>query len=162
MWWISTARESDVMSIRNAVPIIVLLGLLASCTTAREPIMSAETNKAPASLDWSNAQRINLVLDSFEFRPDHLTFDRGQPYRLHLENHSGSGHNLDAPEFFRTTALRSDATAERAIAAGGLVEVPPGGETDIYFVPAESGHFSFRCSHLLHETFGMVGDITVK
>jgi uncharacterized cupredoxin-like copper-binding protein len=150
------------ISLRSASPIFVVLGLLAGCAPTREPIVPAEPAEAPVSLDWSKSERISLALDSFEFRPDRLTFARGQPYRLHLENHGNAAHNFDAPAFFRSLALKSDTTTAEITAAGGLVEIRPRGEADIYFVPTKSGDFSFECSHFLHASFGMVGHITVK
>lgn len=151
------------LPLRNASLVLVLLCLLAGCgAPARGPIASAELTAAPASLDWSKSERIDLVLDSFEFTPGQLTFAAGRPYRLHLENRANSGHNFDAPEFFRSLALKSDATTQEIGAAGGLLEILPNGEADIYFVPTKSGSFSFKCSHLLHASFGMVGSITVQ
>jgi len=136
--------------------------LIAGCTATREPIVSVAPALAPASVDWSRSTRINVALESFNFTPDRMTFERGQPYRLHLENHGSGGHNFDAPEFFRSVYLRPDATTAKIKAAGGVIELRRNGETDIYFVPSKSGNFPLVCSRFLHESFGMVGKIVVK
>ena len=150
------------MSLRIMLSVALLFVLVAGCTATREPIVTVEPAFAPASVDWSRSTRINVVLESFDFTPDRMTFERGQPYRLHLENHANGGHNFDAPEFFRSVYLRPDATSAKIKAAGGVIELRRNGATDIYFVPTKSGNFPLECSHFLHGSFGMVGKIVVK
>ncbi len=150
------------MLVRSKLSVALAFALLAGCAATREPMATAEPAEAAAPVDWSSATTINVALESFKFAPDRLTFERGRPYRLHLENQSDGGHNFDALEFFRSVILRPDATTEEIKAAGGVIELSRGGETDIYFVPSQSGSFTLECSRFLHASFGMIGEIVVN
>jgi uncharacterized cupredoxin-like copper-binding protein len=145
------------------LPFALFLGLmlLAGCTAGHEPITSATPSAAPASIDWSKAEEIDVTLKSFEFMPANIDLRHGKPYRLHLENQADTGHNLDAPDFFHSAVLEPGPIADKIKAAGGMVEVPPGGSADIYLVPTKAGTFDIKCSHFLHASFGMVGKIVV-
>lgn len=149
---------------RVTPPFALLLGLtlLAGCSTGREPIASAAPATAPASIDWSKAEEVDVTLKSFEFLPDHMDFRQGHPYRLHLENRADGGHNLDAADFFRSTILKPGPIADKIRAAGGVLELPPGNAADIYLVPTKAGAYPVECSHFLHAAFGMVGRIVVE
>lgn len=142
---------------------IVLLGLLLTgCAETRAPIMSTEPAATTASIDWSQAKKVDVILDSFEFSPDRLTFTLGQPYRLHLKNASDGEHNFDAPAFFRSVAMRPDATAKKVKSAGGVLELRPDEEAEIWFVASRPGIYALECSHFLHASFGMTGKIIVR
>jgi plastocyanin len=43
----------------------------------------------------------------------------------------------------------------------GEVEVEGGQTVDVKFVPTVSGAYKFHCSHFLHASFGMTGDVVV-
>jgi hypothetical protein len=88
--------------------------------------------------------------------------DHGHPYRLHLENRGSGGHNFDAPDFFRSAALRGDAAAELRDGEGAA-ELARDEAKDVYLVPTRAGTFPLECSHLLHAAiFGMIGEIEVR
>jgi len=140
---------------------VVLLGsLLAGCAAPRQPITPATAGAT--AVDWAQARRVDVILDSFEFAPERLTFARGQPYRLHLENKADGGHNFDAPAFFRSVALRPDATSAKIAAAGGALELRANEAADVYFVASRAGAYPLECSHTFHAAFGMTGEIVVK
>jgi uncharacterized cupredoxin-like copper-binding protein len=116
---------------------------------------------AVAAANWASAQPIDVVMTEFAFAPAHIRLRAGQPYRLHLENHGSGGHSISAPKFFASATWRDEATA--AVAAGSdAIEVAPGAARDLYLTPRQTGTFPFECSHFLHSTFGMVGDIVVE
>lgn len=148
------------MRLRLAGSVVLLGLLLAGCECPRPPITS--TARAAAAVDWSQARQAVVVLDSFEFTPERLTFARGQPYRLHLENRADGGHNFDAPEFFRSVTLRPDATTAKIAAAGGVLELRAGQAADIYFVASRAGTYPLECSHAFHAALGMTGEIVVQ
>lgn len=135
---------------------------LAGCTAGQGPIASVTPAATTAPVDWSKAEKVDMTLKSFAFVPDRLTFREGQPYELHLQNSSDSGHNLDAPDFFRSAVLKPGKVADRIRAAGGLLELKPGDAADIYFVPTKTGTYPIKCSHFLHASFGMVGQFKVE
>jgi uncharacterized cupredoxin-like copper-binding protein len=140
---------------------MMMLLLLAGCAAEREPITpSAEPAAVPADVNWSRAERVDVMLAEFDFAPNHLLFERGRPYRLHMENRGSGGHNFAAPAFFDSVALRDNAVKPETRATGG-VELARGEVKDVYFVPLQAGTFPLECSHLLHPIFGMTGEIVV-
>ena len=48
---------------------------------------------------------VNVVMIDYKFQPDHLTFQHGVPYRLHLENHGKETHEFTAPTFFAASKI---------------------------------------------------------
>jgi hypothetical protein len=147
------------MTSATALPLVFLL--LAGCTAEREAITpSADATARLADVDWSRAERVDILLTEFEFAPNHLLFERGRPYRLHLENRGTGGHNFAAPVFFESVALWDDPVAAETRANGG-VELARSEVKDVYFVPLQAGTFPLECSHLLHPIFGMTGEIVV-
>ena len=74
---------------------------------------------------------------------------------LHLVNSGGGGHNFAAPEFF-AAAEGVAGPVER-----GRVEVAGHRSVDIRLTPAR-GSYRLRCTHMLHTSFGMTGQILVE
>jgi uncharacterized cupredoxin-like copper-binding protein len=145
----------------SAMVLPLMLLLLAGCAAEREPTTpSADPAAGLADVDWSRAQRVDVVLTEFDFAPNHLLFDRGRPYRLHLENRGTGGHNFAAPAFFDSVAFWDGPVAAEAQAKGG-VELARGEVKEAYLVPLQAGTFPLECSHLLHPIFGMTGEIVV-
>jgi uncharacterized cupredoxin-like copper-binding protein len=143
------------------LPGILVLFLAACAGRETSPVAgtspSAKEVFAPSGADWAQARRIDMALSNFEFSPRQITFMQNQPYVLHLENHGSGAHNFNAPEFFGTVLLRDTHSAGR----DGAIEVAKGEARDIYLVPAKSGAFRLTCSHFLHATMGMTGEIVV-
>jgi uncharacterized cupredoxin-like copper-binding protein len=94
---------------------------------------------------------LTITLSSYRFDPASIRLQHGQTYRLHLVNPSGSGHNFVAPAFFAAAG-----TNRRAI------EVPGGASADVDIVAPAPGRYPVKCSHFLHSTFGMKGEIIVE
>ncbi len=142
---------------RNFLPLVLLL--LAGCATVHPPI--AAPTETP-TVDWSQARRIDVVLDDFAFTPDRLTLSTGRPYRLHLENRGSGGHNFDAPAFFRMVTFRDGPAADRVRMSGGIAELAGGETMDVEVVPRTPGSYPLDCSHPFHAGFGMTGEIVVR
>jgi uncharacterized cupredoxin-like copper-binding protein len=93
----------------------------------------------------------------YGFIPNHLTFRRYIPYRLHLENRGKELHEFTAPAFFQAVTLRD----RRVLWIGGQeVVVQPGASADIDLLPRRPGHFELRCAD--HDWAGMTGEIIVR
>jgi uncharacterized cupredoxin-like copper-binding protein len=118
----------------------------------------AQNAPVPAPADWSAAQTVQLDMADFAFTPKALQFTANKPYQLRLTNKAGHGHSFDAPEFF---AAVTAAPEDKAKVVKGEVEVEGGQTVDVKFVPTVAGAYKFHCSHFLHASFGMTGDITV-
>jgi uncharacterized cupredoxin-like copper-binding protein len=111
---------------------------------------------APA-VDWSRAQPMTVVMVDNTFEPDHLTFQHGTPYRLHLENRGKNLHEFTAPEFLADAVVRDP----NQLANGGKdIVVQSGGSVDVDLEPLKSGTYPLICAD--HDWDGMVGEIVVK
>ena len=110
---------------------------------------------APGQPDWSRAQRVEVRLSSFDFDPASLRLRAGQPVVLHLVNTGSGGHNFAAPQFFAASTVAAGPVRDGAVELGGRQSV------DVRLVPAR-GHYRLRCTHTLHSTFGMRGEIVVE
>jgi plastocyanin len=98
---------------------------------------------------------VEVQLSSFAFAPDAIRLRAGQPIVLHLVNSGSGGHNFSAPEFFaRAGGLSGPVTR-------GAVEVPGHQRVDIRLTPA-AGTYRLKCTHTLHSSFGMRGEIVVE
>ena len=129
-----------------ARPVVVLCALLFATSARAQP-----------TVDWSKAQTVNLLMVDDRFEPDHLSFQHGVPYRLHMANHGKDLHEFTAPEFLADALVRD----QRVLANGGKeVVVQPGAEVDVYLVPMKAGTFRLICAD--HDWDGMVGEITVE
>jgi len=71
------------------------------CADAQTP------ERIAPDVDWANAEIVAVTMVNYEFVPDRLSFRRGVPYRLHLENHGSEIHDFSAPEFFKAIELRN-------------------------------------------------------
>ncbi|MBC2777969.1 cupredoxin domain-containing protein [Parasphingopyxis marina] len=114
---------------------------------------------APAQIDWSQAETVTVTLSSFAFTPETIELDHGRPYRLHFVNGSDGGHNFAARDFFEAAELGPGAAE---MLDRGRIELDGGQSADIYVMLAEPGEYEVHCSHFMHTTFGMSGDIVVR
>ena len=110
---------------------------------------------AAAQTDWSRAARIEVRLSSFDFDPDSIRLRAGQPVVLHLVNTGRGGHNFSAPQFFAAANVGGGPVRN------GEVEVPSRQSVEVRLIPAR-GRYRLRCTHTLHTTFGMRGEIVVE
>lgn len=100
-------------------------------------------------------QNVEIQLSSFDFAPGTIRLRAGQPIVLHLVNTGNGGHNFSAPQFFAA------ASGVSGPVRGGAIEVPGHGSVDVRLTPAR-GTYRLRCTHTLHSTFGMRGEIHVE
>lgn len=115
-------------------------------------LASAAMSRAePKSITLS----VNLIDDRFV--PDHLVFQRGVRYRLHLENHGKDTHEFTAPTFFASAKIDNPDALNRERSE---VVVQPGESKDIWLTPRRPGTYDLRCSD--HDWDGMVGGIVVQ
>jgi uncharacterized cupredoxin-like copper-binding protein len=107
--------------------------------------------------DWKKAKEVAVITTESKFTPNKLTFRRGIPYRLHVENRGKELHEFNAADFFKSakinnpTVLNADKTE---------IVVRPGEKKDLYFITKQAGHFKLVCPD--HDWAGMTGEITVE
>ena len=122
----------------------------------------ALTGSATAQQDAAETRpetRIAITLTSFAFTPAVVTLEHGRRYVLHLDNQSGGGHNVAAPEFFAAAGV---APADRAKISRGRVEVGGHESVDIHLTAPAAASYALRFTHFLHTGFGMSGSIVVR
>jgi uncharacterized cupredoxin-like copper-binding protein len=100
---------------------------------------------------------VDVVMVDYRFVPDHLTFQHGVHYRLHLENHGKETHEFTAPLFFATATIDNPEVLNREHTE---VLMQPGDKKDVLLTPHKPGTYDLRCAD--HDWYGMVGGITVK
>ena len=101
--------------------------------------------------------RVDVTMIDYRFAPDHLTFERGVHYRLHLENHGEQTHEFTAPTFFAAAKIDDPNVLNREHTE---VVMQPGESKDILLTPGAPGTYDLRCSD--HDCDGMVGGIIVR
>jgi uncharacterized cupredoxin-like copper-binding protein len=101
-------------------------------------------------------QIVTMLLSDYRFTPDHLSFQRGTTYRLHLENRGKELHEFTAPEFFKAVIVRNP---DALVPDGHEVVLQPKEVKDVYFTPVEGGVFPLSCAD--HDWEGMIGTIKI-
>lgn len=107
--------------------------------------------------DWAHAQRVEVRLSSFDFKPSTLHLRAGRPVVLHLVNTGSGGHDFTAPDFFAAAQVRP---RDRRTVGKGDIDLRGRQSVDIALVP-KAGTYPLKCSHAFHKTFGMTGRIVV-
>ena len=100
---------------------------------------------------------MNVTMIDYKFVPDHLTFQHGVAYRLHLENHGKETHEFTAPTFFATAKIDNPGVLNRERSE---VVMQPGDIKDVFLTPGKPGTYDLRCAD--HDWNGMVAGITVE
>lgn len=126
-------------------------GRIAALAAALAGAALAGAAPAPAPV------KVDVVMVDYEFQPDHLTFERGVYYQLHLENHGKETHEFTAPVFFATAKIDNPEVLNREHTE---VLMQPGDKKDLFLTPTKPGTYDLRCAD--HDWYGMVGGITVK
>jgi uncharacterized cupredoxin-like copper-binding protein len=111
---------------------------------------------ARAADKWAHARPMTVVMVDNRFEPDHLIFQHGQPYDLHVANHGKDLHEFTAPVFLKAATIRD----KRLLANnGGDIVVQPGTSVHIFLIAPAKGQYDLTCAD--HDWDGMVGSITV-
>jgi uncharacterized cupredoxin-like copper-binding protein len=112
---------------------------------------------AVAAASPSEPQTVNLTMIDYRFIPDHLIFEHGVHYRLHLENHGKETHELTAPTFFATANIDNPEALNHERSE---IVMQPGETKDIFLTAHRPGTYDLLCAD--HDWAGMVGGITVE
>ena len=115
--------------------------------TASTPCLAA----GPALLD--------VHLSNFRYTPRAVTLEHGQNYVLRLTNDAKGAHNFTAAAFFADAVVDP---SDRGLIKDGSIEVPARQVREIHFAAPHAGNYPVKCSHTLHKTFGMSGQIVVR
>ncbi len=104
-------------------------------------------------------QALTVEMSNFKFNPSALTLKHGQSYVLHFVNAASGGHDFVAKEFFASSTI---APEDRAKVKNGEVELSGGESADVHLVANTPGTYKSHCSHFMHSSFGMTGEIVVQ
>ncbi len=126
--------------------------------TAGNLALSQSGESPPPAVVAVPPSEVEIDLSSFAFAPSTLALRAGVPVTLVLQNTSSGGHNFAAPEFFANAVMRSQ---DRAMIERGAIEVRTSSTRRITLTP-RAGTYRLRCTHTLHTTFGMRGQIVVR
>jgi uncharacterized cupredoxin-like copper-binding protein len=149
---------------------LVLLVALAGCSSGdvvlSEPPVGYLQNAGArvAAADWSETETVTLELLEFQFQPAALVFREGVPTRLTLRNVGDRTHTFVSEGFFKAIAAQKLVSADGEVGNPYLetIEVRSGEEKQLYFVSVTKGSYPLECSILLHDIFGMEGQITIE
>lgn len=111
-----------------------------------------------AGPDWGTAQEVEVRLSSFAFTPSRIQLVAGRPYILRLINSANGGHNFHAKDFLAAAQL---APADQTRVRKGTIEVAGDQTVEVRLVAPAPGRYPLDCSHFLHDSFGMSGEIDV-
>lgn len=104
-------------------------------------------------------QALTVEMSNFKFNPSTLTLKHGQSYVLHFVNKASGGHDFVAKEFFASSAISPE---DRAKVKNGEIELSGGESADVHLVANMPGTYKTHCSHFMHSSFGMTGQIVVE
>jgi uncharacterized cupredoxin-like copper-binding protein len=99
---------------------------------------------------------VDVTMVDYRFVPDHLSFQHGVHYRLHLVNKGKQTHEFTAPVFFASAKIDNPDLLNREHTE---IVMQPGDTKDLLLTPGTPGNYDLRCSD--HDWDGMVGGITV-
>lgn len=122
-------------------------------------LLALSSSARAAAPDWGTAHEVEVRLSNFHFTPDKIQLRHGEAYRLHLVNDASGGHNFDAAALFAAAQI---APSDQAKVKKGVIELKGGETADIRFVAPAPGTYKLHCSHFLHTSFGMTGEIVVQ
>ena len=112
-----------------------------------------------AATAQGSPQAITVDMSNFKFTPATLTLTHGRPYVIHFVNSASGGHDFVAKEFFDAATI---APGDRAKVKHGEIELAGGESADVHLVANTPGSYKSHCSHFMHSSFGMTGQVVVQ
>ncbi|HEY9690495.1 MAG TPA: plastocyanin/azurin family copper-binding protein [Coleofasciculaceae cyanobacterium] len=106
---------------------------------------------------------LGTAAGELRFVPNHLEFEAGKRYKLHLSNNSPMKHYFTAKDF-------ADGIWSQKVDAGNVevkgaiheLELRPNTVADWVFVPVRSGRYALRCTVPGHTEAGMTGELVIR
>lgn len=105
------------------------------------------------------AEKVTVAMANFNYTPADLHLKSGHSTAIHFVNNGSGGHDFTAPEFFAAATMDA---ANRAKVGGaeGRVSLGKGESIDVILTP-KAGAYKVHCSHFMHSSLGMKGQILV-
>src|SRR3954465_3528766 len=111
-----------------------------------------------AAQEWTLAREYDVLVTSFEIRPQVIRLKAGEPVRLHFVNNSEQPHAFIAPTFFRSIDLPG---RHRGLIRHGALHLAPLSDETIAFVP-RAGRYAVSGDNLFRRVIGMKARIVVE
>lgn len=143
----------------RSLPQPVLAAMIAVAAAAGLVLPSARARAEAAAPDWSTAQTIEIDLSNFAFSPAELALKQGGAYRLHFVNKTSGGHDFTAKAFFADAIIDPE---DQAVVKDGVVGLSGNQTADVRLIAPKAGRYEARCSHFMHATMGMKGEVLVQ
>jgi uncharacterized cupredoxin-like copper-binding protein len=105
--------------------------------------------------------RIVVYTDEFQYNPLEIKSKIGEKITLVLKNRGKVEHDLDL-KGVNAEVLNQTHVEGHGHQAGIHLHVKPGEESELAFIPKESGSFEFFCTIPGHKESGMVGTLIVN
>src|SRR3972149_5646691 len=160
--WTGAGRR--IWAVLGAVAALVLVPAIAfgAHPTGTYLVNSADF-ASTAAADWSKQTTVRVELSEFAFTPKNLTFEAGKPYKVQLVNVGAVKHEFTAGDLFASVDWRKaeSAASEVKVPFFTEIEVFPGKQVDLYFVPITPGTYEVLCEIAGHLEAGMKGTATV-
>lgn len=109
----------------------------------------------PTPLFAATPRTVTISVYNFGYTPQTIRLAAGQPVTLRFVNTANGGHDFTAKSFFGASKILSGSAAE------GEVELRAHETKAVTLVPS-AGTYHVHCSHFMHKTFGMKGEIVVN
>lgn len=132
----------------------VLISLMLFSLSWTLAAFAAESQGVVVPVSADGVQRMEVIVDSYSFTPDHLIVKENIPVEWTLKSVTWLvPHNF---------VLKSPDAG-----LGIEQEIPPGGTATVRFTPTRSGEFKVICTKRFlffpsHEDLGMVGTLEVR
>jgi hypothetical protein len=122
-------------------------------------ILALAALAAPGSAqEWPRAPEYDVLLTSYDIRPEVIRLEANRPVRLRFVNDSHQRHDFTAPGFFRAARLRR---RDMDVVKGGSIRVPPLSTRTIALVPS-TGRYRVASRDLRRRVLGMQARIIVE
>ena len=141
------------------LPVLAAITALAVGLAAQAQIQTLGQAQAQAAPDWAAARSVEVDLTNFAFNPSRLELKAGAPYRLHFVNKTSGGHDFTARTFFAEAVIDPE---DQLAVKDGMIMLAGNQSADVRLIAPKAGQFEVRCTHLMHATLGMKGEVVVQ
>ena len=121
--------------------------------------MASASLPAISEIRAAEPAMVEVKLENFAFSPDTVKLDHDHDYVLRLNNTASGGHSFSAADFFAASQVEA---ADGAKIKKGAVDVPSHSTVTIHLKTGHAGVYKLKCTHFLHNSFGMKGQIIVR
>lgn len=160
---INESKKGGVMNMKICVMVVAISILGLAGYAAADYI--EDVAKTVKAADWSKMETVSITLTEYAYSPSTLVFQKDAPYKLEIINKGTTKHYFTAQNFFTAIATRkvqSNTDGEIKAPYFLALEVYPGRQLDLYFIPVKTGTYDLLCTIEGHSEKGMVGKIEIK